>query len=247
MTPEQNVVNIRSELMELYAVMQEALTAYVFHSQNENTAHLEKVQGLLHYQNKATECFNGAENFVGNSELLGARESPHWAQGYAEDCYALLESMPQHFDLLRVEFEKLGLSPTASCEPGSTAFANMQRIVSLYLPDKKSELCKTFKENKLPVYGFKNKAKDIMNSDKKWAFAFGIIFISIILLIALFVSEPTHFQYKVFQTVLALAGAGIGARLPGFIEVKFKSWLRAGGAVAIFVLVYFLNPAAMVV
>ncbi|QXI35285.1 hypothetical protein [Pseudomonas promysalinigenes] len=230
--------------MELYNTAQMALKDYTLTPPAEPTA---KLAALVNYQSKATNCFNSAENFVGNSELLGARKSPHWAQGYAEDCYALLEAMPEHFELLREEFKNLELPPTASCEPGSTAFANMQRIVGLYLPDKKDQLYTIFKDNKLPVYGFENEAKDFMNSDKLWAFIFGVIFVSIMLLIALFVSNPTAFQYKVFQTVLALAGAGVGARLPGFIEVKAKGFLRAGGALAVFALVYFWNPAALVV
>ncbi|KWS33230.1 hypothetical protein [Pseudomonas syringae] len=244
MNAEQEVVRIRGEVMGLYQTMQLALREYAFNAPTDPKA--RKI-ALFDYQTKATDCFNSAENFVGNSELLGARKSPHWAQGYAEDCYALLEAMPEHFYLLRLEYKNLELSPTASCEPGATAFANMQRIVSQYLPDRKKSLYSIFKHHKLPVYGFEHKAKDLMNSDKKWAFIFGVAFVSIMILIALFVSQPSPFQYFVFRTVLALAGAGVGARLPGFIGVKVKGFLRAGGALALFALVYFWNPAALVI
>jgi hypothetical protein len=34
--------------------------------------------------------------------------------------------------------------------------------------------------------------------------------------------------------------------LSGFIEVRFGKWLRAGGAFALFAIVYFVNPAKLV-
>ena len=34
--------------------------------------------------------------------------------------------------------------------------------------------------------------------------------------------------------------------IPGFITVSVSTWLRAGGALAVFAVVYFYNPAALV-
>lgn len=51
----------------------------------------------------------------------------------------------------------------------------------------------------------------------------------------------------VFKTALALAAAGIAAMLDGFLEVRLPDWLKAGGALAVFVVVYFWNPASYVV
>jgi hypothetical protein len=45
---------------------------------------------------------------------------------------------------------------------------------------------------------------------------------------------------------LALAAAGVAALIPGFIDVKYKGLIRAGGALAVFVVVFFLPPAALV-
>jgi hypothetical protein len=45
---------------------------------------------------------------------------------------------------------------------------------------------------------------------------------------------------------LALAAAGVAAFIPGFIEVDVKNWVRAGGAIAVFVVVYFFSPANLV-
>lgn len=74
------------------------------------------------------------------------------------------------------------------------------------------------------------------------AFSFGVTFVVAIFLIAIFRPNPTDFEYTIFRIVIALAAAGVGAVLPGFLDVSFKNWLRAGGALAIFVIVYFFAP-----
>ncbi|MBC7987537.1 MAG: DUF4019 domain-containing protein [Sphingomonadaceae bacterium] len=81
--------------------------------------------------------------------------------------------------------------------------------------------------------------------DKILAFAFGLVFVVSLLIIAVFIPNPTPFSYTIFRIVMALAAAGVGAVLPGFIEVSFKNLLRAGGAIALFVVVYFFAPVAI--
>jgi hypothetical protein len=77
-------------------------------------------------------------------------------------------------------------------------------------------------------------------------FTFGVIFVVVLLVLAIVFPAPTSFQYTVFRIVLALAAAGIGALVPGFLEVRYKSVVRAGGALALFVVIYFFSPAALV-
>jgi hypothetical protein len=78
------------------------------------------------------------------------------------------------------------------------------------------------------------------------AFSFGVIFVVILLSLALFVARPTPFQYTVFRIILALACAGVAAVIPGILQLQFGQVLGAGGALAVFVLVYFYSPAALV-
>jgi hypothetical protein len=82
------------------------------------------------------------------------------------------------------------------------------------------------------------------------AFVFGVAFVVTLLIIAIRFPNPTPFQYKVFQTVLALAAAGVAAMVPGFIDINLKLseeiLIRAGGALAVFVIVFFLKPARLV-
>ncbi len=86
--------------------------------------------------------------------------------------------------------------------------------------------------------------------EKIGAFAFGIIFIVTMLIIAAIFPEPTDFQIFIFRVVLALAASGIGAVMPGFLHVewdqKYLPYIRAGGAIALFVIVYLVNPPGLI-
>jgi len=79
------------------------------------------------------------------------------------------------------------------------------------------------------------------------AFTFGVVFLGAILILSVIIPEPTPTQFIIFRTVLALAAAGIAAVVPGTLAVKLNNWLRAGGALAIFVVVYFYSPATLAI
>jgi hypothetical protein len=82
------------------------------------------------------------------------------------------------------------------------------------------------------------------------AFVFGVGFIIAILVLAIRYPTPTPYQYRVFRIVLSLAAGGVAAMIPGLINVEFNPiagfLIRAGGAVAVFVIVFFFNPASLV-
>jgi hypothetical protein len=79
------------------------------------------------------------------------------------------------------------------------------------------------------------------------AFVFGIVFIFVLIVLSIKFPNPTSFQYSVFRIILSLAGAGVAAVIPGFLNLKFYAQvgalIRAGGAIAVFVILYFYNPA----
>jgi hypothetical protein len=79
------------------------------------------------------------------------------------------------------------------------------------------------------------------------AFIFGVVFISALLLFVLIVPNPTDQQFEVIRIVLALAAGGIAAVIPGFLNLHLgvvgTLVLRAGGALAVFAVVYFYSPA----
>ncbi len=76
---------------------------------------------------------------------------------------------------------------------------------------------------------------------------FGVCFISILLGFTVIFPEPTASQYATYKTVLALSAAGVGAILPGLIRIELPLptvAVRASGAIALFVVVFFFTPPA---
>ncbi|MCW8891514.1 MAG: hypothetical protein OQL20_12715 [Sedimenticola sp.] len=83
------------------------------------------------------------------------------------------------------------------------------------------------------------------SQERVLAYTFGITFITVILIVALSLPYPTSFQYEVFKIILALACAGVAAFIPGFLNVQVGNWVRAGGAIAVFVVIFFFSPAKL--
>src|SRR4029077_13817790 len=79
------------------------------------------------------------------------------------------------------------------------------------------------------------------------AFAFGVVSLTAILVLAVAIPSPTVTQFESFRIVIALAAGGLAAVIPGLLDVRFggtgRFALRAGGALGVFVIVYFFSPA----
>lgn len=83
------------------------------------------------------------------------------------------------------------------------------------------------------------------SNERLLAAVFGVIFVGAILALAVFFPTPTPFQYLVFRIVLAIAAAGFVSMTPGFLEVNVPNIARAGGALAVFLVIFFYNPAEL--
>jgi hypothetical protein len=90
----------------------------------------------------------------------------------------------------------------------------------------------------------------MMTSQVIIAFVFGATFLVAMLLLAIAFPRPTPFQYNIFRVVLSIAAAGVAAMVPGFLKLELTSTpgllVSAGGALGVFVIVYFFNPAKLV-
>lgn len=83
-------------------------------------------------------------------------------------------------------------------------------------------------------------------TEKRLAFFFGASFLAILLVIAIGFPDPKPFQYTVFRITLAIAAGAAASLIPGFLEAQVAGSIRAGGALAVFVVVYFFSPAQLV-
>lgn len=73
--------------------------------------------------------------------------------------------------------------------------------------------------------------------EKIATYTVGVVLAAVLIVFAVLTPNPTDFQGKVFMVFLALGTSGIGALIPGFIDVSYQGWIRAGGALALFVIV----------
>jgi hypothetical protein len=76
-------------------------------------------------------------------------------------------------------------------------------------------------------------------------FVFGVVFVVVLIVLGIFFPTPTESQDRIFRTVLALAAAGVAALIPGLLHID-TPWLRAGGALAVFVLIFKFSPATLI-
>lgn len=83
-------------------------------------------------------------------------------------------------------------------------------------------------------------------TEQRLAYLFGTTFVVVMLVIALFVPDPSPFQQYVFRIVIGLAAAGVAATISGFLHVQISSKVRAGGAIGVFVIVYFFSPTMLI-
>jgi uncharacterized integral membrane protein len=92
-----------------------------------------------------------------------------------------------------------------------------------------------------------NSSRTSPSADTILVFVFGMVFLVILLIIAIFNPNPSSFAYTIYRIVLTLAAAGVGAALPGVTNLPIASqglaFIRAGGALAFFAIVYFSSPA----
>jgi hypothetical protein len=79
------------------------------------------------------------------------------------------------------------------------------------------------------------------------AFAFGCMFVTVVLALAFMGGSLDDRRFEILRIVLALAGGGVGGVIPGFLDLNMKASskraLRAGGGLAVFVVLYFWSPA----
>jgi hypothetical protein len=78
----------------------------------------------------------------------------------------------------------------------------------------------------------------------------GLVLAGVVLVIAVFIPEPTGFQELVFRLMLSFAAAAFGAVLPGFLELHIRPitefQMHAAGAIAFGVIVYLINPPRII-
>lgn len=133
-------------------------------------------------------------------------------------------------------------------KPEDNAYNSLQAFISEFRPEEAKRLKQAFKENNLPTKGYKLERKFIDMTKKqqiKFGAITGLILLLLLLGLTIFIECPTSFQSTTFTTVLALAAAAFSMIITGFININYKKMITAGGALAVFAIVFFLKPASL--
>lgn len=133
-------------------------------------------------------------------------------------------------------------------KPSKRAYSTLQRFIKTYEPEIADELKAEYNKLSLPTHGFDSPINYKGMTDKKlvkYGIIVGTIFLVILLGLAVLIECPTQAQNRIFTTVLALAAASYAATIPGFLKVDLDKKIVAGGALAVFVMVFLLKPAEL--
>lgn len=91
-------------------------------------------------------------------------------------------------------------------------------------------------------------------STQAWlAVGFGVAFVALIAAVAIWLTsmnrEPPVFAVFLFRVIIALAAAGVGAILPGLLNVTINGnglAVSATAGLALFVIIFFVNPPGLI-
>ncbi|MEF3077400.1 transthyretin-like family protein [Winogradskyella poriferorum] len=132
--------------------------------------------------------------------------------------------------------------------PSERAYSNIQVFLKTFDSEAAKKLKVRFEEINLPVSGF-NSNKKFCDMTKKQQVTFGaitgLVLLVTLLIITLIIDCPTNFQSTIFTTILALAAAAFATVIPGLIDIRYRQIITASGALAVFVIVFFLKPAEL--
>lgn len=249
MTNEQSVLAAEEKIFALKQCYMNHLNPIVLRIHNEGKA--PSIEEILKCQQLGGKYFNFIELFVGSSGLLGAHANGKWVTGFAETCHSTLDAYIIHANFLKSHNDVFGGSYQ---EPSTNAFANMQRMVKEYSPKKIwLPLKDRFINSSLPIEGFNNSGISDLNNTPTWqvitGLAVGVVFFLIILILSIFIPNPTPSQFFIFRGGFSISLAAISAIIQGLLTIdsRFQKFsIRATGAIAVFVIVWLINPPALI-
>lgn len=82
--------------------------------------------------------------------------------------------------------------------------------------------------------------------DRYITMLFGVMFLSIILWLIFQKKDPSNFQKQTLLIILSISAAAVATGIPGFLHFNFNSVVRCSGGMAIFIIVYFVNPVKII-
>jgi len=247
-TPEEFACEEQQELDTLRARYKQAMQTLLEQANDKGDMFQSRFR---EFHSAGVAFFNACERSIVSGSSSGADRDPTWYTDKGEMAANTLETMLKHFRVVKNKAAQAG-RVASDFKPSLTAYATMQRIAKHVVPSEADKLRADFLSLGLPTYGFDHDEKEkrrMPTWQKVTGVCFGITFVVVLLILAVFIPKPSTFQVFVFRTVLALAAGACAAMLTGFlnIEGRFKALsIRAGAGLAVLIFIYTVNPPALV-
>jgi hypothetical protein len=218
-------------------------------SKKDNAPKEKQIELFEDFRDKAITFFNCVENCISSTEISGAFKSEHWSKDLTDTAVNVLESIAIFYEKYNREAKELGLN---ILKPSKNAYSGMQSAVAIYNKDQVKEFEASFTKLGLPIRGFTHprKMNKHYNTWEKWVMFFTVVvFMFIMLAIGLWNKNYTPEGFWIFRVVLALIGGAFAfIAIPGSLKVEArlgKFAITAVGSIGVTVLIYLLNPPAL--
>jgi len=144
-----------------------------------------------------------------------------------------------------------GTAPNRQEQPPQPAQPWVDRAWLAEIETRRLEAETKLTERKIDLVAAASRAEQLAREaepTRVWlAYVSGCMFTVAVLILAVFIPNPTNFQRQVFAVLMAFSIAALTSVLPGMLDVKL-SWgtkmvISATSALAVFVIVFFCLPA----
>lgn len=221
------------EITKLRNESVEAIKSYIKEATKSNATQLiDKTKAFL----ESLERFCTKYNFTQESEYH------EMGKHFSDIAVDAIDILIEYYIFYRKENKLPNYSPS------DNTFSSTQRLIKAYGKRKKIKEIKTkLKAANLPINGFHDKSVFRMTKsiEKLISYISSAVLIVTILAIALFIPNPSPYQYTIFRIILSLAAGGIAAFFTGFLTVEWPNKIKAGNGFAVFIIVFFATPAAI--
>jgi hypothetical protein len=147
----QALSDFRDQASRLRAQFREAVRSIEVATLGDNPNAVVPV--LVASHDSASEYFGYYDQFAQDCQELPCFKNSSWRLGFAEDCIRILDRIASYYDAIFSCLKKHGL-PTNLISPEMFAFSNMERFVSIELPDNAFVLAQIFHLLGLPMTGW---------------------------------------------------------------------------------------------
>lgn len=256
---EFNLVDFQNRVKNLDDIYRQDIHEYA-----NNATSYEHTELANKLEDSGNELFHELE--VSAAKCLDNQNLSYASETVAEYCHSFIDTLLDHYELMRDIYCDDGYSPS------KTAYSSIQRMLKTYYPNDLECIRERFEDLRITTYGFDTKPKVekmrfglsiiisiviiimvilslVLNDKGSIPFILGSFLLCTAFITTLYIPNPTSSQHDTFRIFLSIATAGVITAFPGFAQFTYTNeygyTLTATGSLAIFLVIFFLNPAKL--